>query len=112
VEVPSLSVSTIWNLDDHVSVVDQVEVSVAVESSDNVEVSFNIKSELLVELTLGWLLLVVAHVYDLPFLVGLSVSWFDDDVSVLVIKSTLDCNNLTLGVDNEVVLISEDLPPS
>jgi hypothetical protein len=87
-EVPSLSVSTILNLDDHVSVIDQVEVSVAIESSHNVEVSLNVKSELLVELTLSWLLLVLVNVNDSPLLMDLSSSWFNDNVSVLVIKST------------------------
>jgi hypothetical protein len=30
-EVPDLSLSSIWSLDDHVSVVDQVKISVAIQ---------------------------------------------------------------------------------
>jgi hypothetical protein len=45
VEPPDLSISTIWCLEYHVSVVDQVEVSVRWQCCDNVEWSFNIEAE-------------------------------------------------------------------
>jgi hypothetical protein len=87
-EVPNLSSSSIWSLDDHVSVVDKIEILVVWELRNNEEISLNVKSELLVELTLGWLLLVLVNVDDSPFLMGLTVSWFNDDISILIIEST------------------------
>jgi hypothetical protein len=73
VEVPDLSSSAIWNLDDHVSVVDQVKVSVLWQLRDNVEVSLNIESELFVKLSLTWLTLPLVDVNNIPLLIDLSV---------------------------------------
>jgi len=111
-EIPDLSLSAISNLDDHVSVVDQVKISAIWELGYDVEVSLNVKSELLVELTLGWLLLIFININDFPSLVDLSILVFNNNVSVLVINSTLDCYNLTSFIGNESILVSEELPPS
>jgi len=113
VEVPDLGSSTIWNLDDHVSVVDQVKVSVIWELGDDVEISFNIESELLVKLSLSWLLLVFVDIDDLPSLVNLAILLFHDDVSVFIIKSSINGNNLSSFIcDETIILVSEHLPPS
>jgi hypothetical protein len=85
-EVPDLGSSTVSYLDDHVSVVDQVEVSSLRKSRDDVEISLNVKSELLVELTLGWLLLVFIDIDNLPLLTCLSILVLNDDVSVFIIE--------------------------
>jgi hypothetical protein len=108
VEVPNLCSSSIWNLNDHVSIVDQVKISVVWQGRNDVEVSFNIEAELFVELTLSWFLLVLINIDDSPSLVNLSVLGFHDKVSVLVIKSTVNSHDITLlDVNNHIVLVSE-----
>ena len=87
-EVPDLGSSTVWNLDDHISVVDQIKISVIWQLGNNVEISLNIKTELLVELSLSWLLLILVNIDDLPLLVSLSILVFNNNVSVLIVKST------------------------
>jgi hypothetical protein len=111
-EVPDLGSSAIWSLDDHVSVVDQVEVSVVWERWDNVEVSLNIKTESFVELTLSWFTLPFVNVDNIPLLMDLVVSLVDTDVSVFLINSTLNFHYLSSLVDNLRSLVSEELPPS
>jgi len=112
-EVPNLGLSSIWNLDDHVSVVDQVEVSIVWQLRNNVEVSLNVKSELLVELTLGWLLLVFINIGNLPSLVDLAILSLQNNVSVFVVKSSINSNDLSFFVGNiTIVFVSEHLPPS
>lgn len=83
-----MGLSTILSLDDHVSVVNQVEVSFGIHSSNNVEVSFDVKSELFVELSLGWFLLVLVDVDNSPSLVSLAVLVLNNDVLVLVIETS------------------------
>jgi hypothetical protein len=85
-EVPDLSLSTIWCLDNKVSVVDQVKVSVVWKCRDDVEISLNVKSELLVELTLSWLIFILININYLPSLMDLSVLLLHDNVSVFIIK--------------------------
>jgi len=87
-EVPDLSLSTIWCLDHHVSVVDQVKVSTIWKLGDNVEVSLNIESESIVELSLGWLSLPLINVDNVPLLVDLSVFWMNNDVSVFRVNTS------------------------
>jgi hypothetical protein len=87
-EVPDLGSSTVWNLDDHVPVVDQVKVSVIFELRDNVEVSFNIETELLVELSFSWLTFIFINVNNSPSLVDLSVLLFNDNVSILIVEAS------------------------
>jgi hypothetical protein len=67
---------------------------------------------LLVELTLLWFLWILISIDDVPLLVNLSMLVESDDVSVLVIKSTFNIEDLSFLVDNEWSLISEHLPPS
>jgi len=113
VEIPDLSSSSVSDLDDHVSVVDQIKVSAIWKLGDNVEVSLNVKSELLVELTLGWLLLILVDIDNSPSLVDLTVLSFNDKVSVFVVESSRNCHDLSvLDVGKIVILESEELPPS
>jgi hypothetical protein len=107
-----LSLSTVWNLDDHVSIVDQVKSSVVWESRSNVEVSFNIESELFVELALGWLLLVFIDIDDLPSLVDLTVLVFNNNISIFIVESSLNGNDLSFIILDDSIIVSEDLPPS
>jgi hypothetical protein len=81
-EIPYLSSSTVWCFDDHVSVVDKVEVSVVWESRDNVEVSLNVKTESFIELTLSWFSLPLIGVDDVPLLVNGILLSVDTNVSV------------------------------
>jgi hypothetical protein len=87
-EIPYLSLSTIWNLDYHVSVVDEVEVSVVWKFGDNIEISFDVKSESLIEFSLGWFSLPFISIHNVPLLVDLSMFRMNNDVSVLVIVSS------------------------
>ena len=104
VEVPNLGSSSISNLDDHVSVIDQVKVSSLWKLRDNVKISLNVKSELLVELTLSWLLLVLVNIDYLPSLVDLSVLVFSNGVSVLIVESSINSKDLAvLDVGNITV---------
>jgi hypothetical protein len=107
VEVPSLGSSAIWCLDDHVSIVDQIEVSVVWKLWDNEEISLNIETEFLVQLSLGWFFLVLINIDYSPSLVHLAVLVFDHNVSVLIIKSSWNSYNLSSFVYDEVVLVSE-----
>jgi hypothetical protein len=106
-EVPNLSLSTIWCLDNKVSVVDQVKVSVVWKCRDDVEISLNVKSELLVELTLGWLLLILVDVDNSPLLMNLAVLILHDNVSIFIIKSSVNGNYLTSFIGNVCILNSE-----
>jgi hypothetical protein len=114
VEVPYLGLSAIWCLDDHVSVVDQIEISVGSHLRNNVEISFNDKSESFVLFTLLWLRVVI-NIDDVPLLSEFISSVGNLDVSVLVVSVdtlVLNFNNLSFLVDDESALESEQLPPS
>ena len=78
-----MGLSTIWCLDDHVSVVDEIKVSSVWELGDNVEVSLDIESESVTELSLSWLTLPFISIDNVPLLVDLSVFVMNNDVSVL-----------------------------
>jgi hypothetical protein len=113
-EVPDLSLSSIRNLDDHVSVVNKVKVSVSIKLRNNIEVSFYIKTKLFIHLTFLWLRVLIS-VNNLKLLSEVSSFVGNLDVSVLSISVevlVLNFNNLSFLVDNESTLISEDLPPS
>jgi hypothetical protein len=99
-EVPNLGSSTIWSLDNHVSVIDQIKVSVVWKCRDNVEVSFNVESESLIELTLSWFSLPFVNIDDVPLLEDLVLLNSNNNVSVLLINSTLDFYNLSFLVHN------------
>jgi hypothetical protein len=112
-EVPDLSLSSILNLNDHVSVVDEIEISIAWQFRHNVEVSFNVKAELFIEFSLDWLTLPFINVDNVPLLVDSSMSWMNNDVLLLSINSTLDIKYLSiLDISDEGSFLLEELPPS
>ena len=112
VEVPDLGPSSVWSLDDKVSIVDEIKISLIWELRYYVEVSLNVKTELLVELTLSWFSLILINVDNSPSLVDLTVLLFHNNVSVLIVKSSINGNDLSSFVRNEPIFISEQLPPS
>jgi hypothetical protein len=77
-----LSVSGVRGLNNNIPVVDQVKISVIWQLRNNVEVSLNVKTEVLIELTLGWFSLPFINVDDVPLLVDFTVLSMDDNVSV------------------------------
>jgi hypothetical protein len=113
VEIPLLSISSIWSLDDHISVVDQVEISIGFECRDNIECTINVKTELLVKLTLSWFLLILIYIDNSPSLLNLSIPVHDYDILVLIVNSSRNFNDLSSIIGNEsIILKSEKLPPS
>jgi hypothetical protein len=112
VEVPDLGSSAIRNLDDHVPVVDKVEISVVWKLRNDVEVSLYIKTESFIELSFSWLTLPFINVDNVPLLVNLIVCTVDCDVSVLLINLSLDLNDFAFVILKRSSLVSEDLPPS
>jgi hypothetical protein len=111
-EIPDLSISSIWCLDNHISVVNQVEVSVLWQLRNNVEVSLNVKTELLVELSLSWFSLPFINVDNIPLLVESVVLVLDFDVSVFSINISLDMEYLYFFVAHVDTSVSEHLPTS
>jgi hypothetical protein len=89
-EVPSLWASSISSLDSKVGVVDQVEVSSWWKSRDNVEWSFNVETEVLVEFSLLWLFWIFIGVDDVPLLTDIWTLWWNFDVFVFIIEMTWD----------------------
>jgi len=75
------------------------------------EVSLNIQTEVLIEISLLEFLPFI-NIDDVPLLVDLTMLSMSDDVSVLVIKSTLNIQDLSFLVDNKGTLVPEELPPS
>jgi len=112
IEVPSLSVSLIRCLNDHIPVVTEVKVSVVWQLRNNIEVSFNIQTEVFIELTLSWLSLPFINVDDVPLLVDFSVLSPGKNVSVFLVNSSSDIKYSSLLIDNKLSLVSEQLPPS
>jgi hypothetical protein len=112
VEVPDLGSSAIWNLDDHVPVVDKVEISVVWKLRYNVEVSLYIKTESFIELSFSWLTLPFINVDNVPLLMDFIGLFVDCNISILLINLSLYLNDLSSFVDNGRSLISENLPPS
>jgi hypothetical protein len=88
VEVPDLGASSVWYLDDHVSVVNEIEVSVILHLRDNVEWSFNVETEVFIEFTLLWLIWIFISIDDIPLLVDFSVLAPCKNVSVLSINTS------------------------
>jgi len=103
-EVPYLSLSAIWSLDNHVSVVDQIKISVVLKLWNKMEVSLYVKSKLLIELSLSWFFLVLINIDDFPFLVHFSIFVLNNDVSSFSINTSLNCNDLSSFVNNEITL--------
>jgi len=84
-EVPDLSLSSIRCLDNHVSVVDEIEISSTWQCRDNIEISFDVESELLIQLSLLWLRVIV-NINDLPLLsINIVTSVVYHDISVFSI---------------------------
>ena len=112
-EVPDLSLSSIWNLDHHISIVDQVKVSVLWQFRDNIEVSLDVKTELLIEFTLNWLTLPLVNIHNIPLLIDLTMGLMNNDVLLFSVNSTLDIKYLSvLDVSDECTFFLEELPPS
>jgi hypothetical protein len=99
-EVKDLCPSSIWSLNDHVSVsVDQIKVSVFLQLRNDVEVFFNNKSKLFIELSLFGLSLPFINIDDVPLLVKSVVSTVYTNVSVFSINISYDFQDFTLLVD-------------
>jgi len=112
-EVPDLSLSTIWNLDNHISVVDQVKVSVLWQFRNNIEVSLDVKTELFVELSLDGFTLPFINIDDVPLLVDFTMCLVNNDVLLFSVNSTSNIKYLgILDVPNESTFKLEELPPS
>lgn len=111
-EIPNLCVSTIWSFDDHVSVVNQIKVSVFFHLGNNVEVFFNNKSELFIELSLFGFSFPFINIDDIPLLVKSIVSVINTNLSTLLIDIADNFHNLSSLIDDVVVLESEHLVPS
>ena len=73
VEIPGLSVSSIWSLDHHVSVVNEVKVSVSLQSRNDIEWSFDIHTIFFIELSFSWFTLPLISVDDVPLLMHLLI---------------------------------------
>ena len=87
VEIPDLGLSSIWCLNDHVSVANQVKVSVFGQLGDNVEVSLNEETEVFVKFSLLWFLWIFISEDDVPLLVDLSCLCYNLDVLVLLVNA-------------------------
>jgi len=111
-EVPNLGVSSIWCLDDHISIVDKVKIPVFFHLRNNMEVFLNNESEFFIHLSLLWFWFPLIDIDDVPLLVKTIVSSINSDVSVFLINITSYFHNLSSLVDDVVVLESEHLPPS
>jgi hypothetical protein len=112
VEIPSLSVSSIWNLDDHVSIVDQIEILVVRKLRYDVEVFLDNESELFVHFSFAWFSLPLISIDNIPLLVDSIALSVDSNVSVFLVDVTLNLEYLALLVYNSNTLVSEHLPPS
>jgi hypothetical protein len=107
VEVPLLGISSVRCLDDHVSVVDEIKISVVWQLRNDVEWSFNVKSELLVELSFLWFSLPFVNIHDIPLLMDSIVLFVNTNVSVLSINIANNFDSLALFVYNSSALVSE-----
>jgi hypothetical protein len=83
-EVPDLSPSSIWCLNDHVSVVDKVKISSTWQCRDDIEISFDVETELFIQLSLLWLRVLV-NIDNLPLLSEILVSVVYHHISLLLI---------------------------
>jgi len=112
IEPPDLGVSSVSGLDDNVSAVNDIKVSATWQLRDDVEWSFDIESESLVDFSLDWFSLPFINIHDVPLLVDTLMSVPDNDVSVFSINTTVDIEYLSVFVDNVSTVQSEHLPPS
>jgi len=116
IEPPDLSCLSISSLDNHVSVVDDLEISSWSKWWDDMEWSFDVKSILFVELSLGWFTLPCVNIDNIPLLMDLSVLGFIAlNVSSFVISRTLNIEifvHILFEGSNVSSFSSEQLPPS
>jgi hypothetical protein len=116
IKPPDLSSLSISCLDNHVSVVDDLEISVLVHSRDDMEWSLNIESEFFIKFTLGWFSLPLINVNNVPFLMDSSVlGLITLDMSSFGIGSSLNVKvfvHTLLEGSNVSTFNSEQLPPS
>jgi hypothetical protein len=99
-EVPYLSVSSIWNLKSKFSVVDQINISVSFHFRNDVEWSLDIEAEFFIELSFSWFSLPFISVDNVPLLPETVLLFIDANVSVFSINITLDFQDLSFLVDN------------
>ena len=111
-EVPVLSYCVNISFDDEISSTHQVKMSVHWQLRNNMEGSINVDTEIFIKFSLSWLSLPFVNVDNIPHLVHSSGSLVNNDVSVFSINISLDIEYLTFFVPDEMILISEHLPPS
>ena len=109
-EVPDLCSPSVVSLDGKVSVIWNVEESVFWKLRYDMEVTFNIETELLIEFSLLWFSLPFINVHDVPLLTESSQScvlWSNFNVSVLLVKVTTDIKHLSSFIGDVDTLVSE-----
>jgi hypothetical protein len=98
--------------DDDISATDDGEHSSHGESGDDVEWSVDPESEVLVE-SFDFVTLSLVDIDDLPSLVEAGVLSPDNNFLAFRVLVTLDIEDLSVfGVDELLVLVLEELPPS
>lgn len=73
-EVPCLSFSSVWSLDYHVSVVDEIKVSVLFQLGDNVEITLNNKTNVFVQFSFDWFRFPLININNVPLLMKTIIS--------------------------------------
>ena len=98
-EVPFLRFSSVSNLDDHVSIIDQIKVPLVWKRGDDIEISFNVEAKSFVHLSLGWFTFPLIGIDEIPLLIDLILLSVHTNVSVLLINSTLNFQDLSFLID-------------
>jgi len=78
----------------------------------NIEWSFNNEAPFWTHFTLLWFRFLFINIHDVPLLIETIVLVPDNDLSVLVIMTTMNIEDLALLVDDISIVVSEHLPPS
>jgi len=112
IKVPQLGASSISCLDNHVPVVNEIKIFVRWKLRNNIERSFNIKTEIFAQLSFDWFLFPFILVDDIKQLVHFSMFVMDNDVLVFSVKTTWNIHHFVLFVDDESTISVEHLPPS
>jgi hypothetical protein len=92
--------------------VDEIKVSVFFQLGNDIEWSFNIKAELLVEFSLNWFSWVFISVDNIPLLIDLTMLSVGNDVGIFIVFSSFNIEDLSFLVDKEWTFIGPKLPPS
>jgi len=111
-EIPNLSISSIWCLDNHVSVVDKIKVSVFFHLWYNMEIFLDNETELFIHFTLAWFTFPFVNIDDVPLLMKTVVSFLNTDVSVLLVNVSNNFHHFSSLIDDVLIFESEHLPPS